>query len=96
MGKRKVFVKTDLTTAIVEYTRDAGGNVIVLPERVPRPISVIRFGQNASDSRTFVRRGLNTVDFGRFKNRDLGGGGREGSRFSGRRDQASGMWSLAL
>jgi hypothetical protein len=43
-----------------------------------------------------VRRGLNTVDFGRFKNRDLGGAEREGSRFSGRGDQASGMWSLAL
>jgi hypothetical protein len=53
MGKRKVFVKTDLTTAVVEYTRDSGGNVVVLPERVPPPISVIRFGQNASDSRMF-------------------------------------------
>lgn len=53
VAKRKVFVKTDLTTPGIDYTRDISGTIIVLPERMPPPITVIHFGPNASHSRAF-------------------------------------------
>lgn len=35
MGKRKVFLKTDLNIPQVEHSHDANGSVIVLPEMIP-------------------------------------------------------------
>ena len=59
----------------------ASGHKSGISGRVDRPLPA-RSGPS-------VRRGLNTVDFQRFKNRHLCVGGREKSRFSGRYDQTS-------
>jgi hypothetical protein len=53
MGNRKVFVRTDLATAQVEHTRDAVGNVVVLPDRIPPADKAVRFGSNAYGARVF-------------------------------------------
>lgn len=37
MGKRKLFTKTDLSIPQVEHSRDAAGNVVVLPEAICDP-----------------------------------------------------------
>jgi hypothetical protein len=51
MGKRKVFLKTDLSIPQVEHTQDAAGSVIVLPEVIPPLQTRVDFGRNATRSR---------------------------------------------
>lgn len=53
MGKRKVFTNTDLSVPQVEHNHDAAGNVVVLPEAIPRKKSTVKFGRNASNCRSF-------------------------------------------
>lgn len=53
MGKRKVFTKTDLSVPQVEHSRDTSGNVVILPEVIPPTNTTIKFGRNASSSRSF-------------------------------------------
>lgn len=53
MGKRKVFAKTDLSIPQVEYNYDETGNVFVLPEAIPPTNTTVKFGRNASNSRSF-------------------------------------------
>jgi len=51
MGKRKVFLKTDLNIPQVEHSHDANGSVIVLPEVIPPVHTRVDFGRNATRSR---------------------------------------------
>jgi hypothetical protein len=53
MGKRKVFTMTDLSVPQVEHSQDAAGNVVVLPEAIPPKNTTVKFGRNASQSRSF-------------------------------------------
>lgn len=53
MGKRKVFTKTDLTVPQVEHNIDMAGNVIILPEAIPPTNTVVAFGRNSCNSRSF-------------------------------------------
>lgn len=53
MGKRKVFIKTDLSVPQVEHSQDIAGNVIILPEAIPPGNTMIKFARNASHSRSF-------------------------------------------
>ncbi|MGQ7815350.1 hypothetical protein ACUTAH_06705 [Metapseudomonas furukawaii] len=53
MGKRKVFAKTDLSIPQVEYSHDAAGNVVILPEAIPPTNTTVEFGRNASSARSF-------------------------------------------
>ncbi|SFP45838.1 hypothetical protein SAMN05216229_12824 [Geopseudomonas sagittaria] len=53
MGKRKVFAKTDLDVPQVEHSRDATGNVVILPEAIPPTNTTVKFGRNASSARSF-------------------------------------------
>lgn len=53
MGKRKVFTKTDLSVPQVDYSRDIAGNVVILPETIPPTNTIVKFGRNASTSRSF-------------------------------------------
>lgn len=53
-GKRRAFVRSDLSTPAVEHARDAfTGNVVLLPDRVPPVDTVVRFSNNAAGARTF-------------------------------------------
>lgn len=60
MGKRKVFTKTDLSIPQVEHSRDAAGNVVILPVAIPPQNTTVEFGRNASNFRRF--------DFARWYN----------------------------
>lgn len=53
MSKRKLFTKTDLSIPQVEHSRDAAGNVVVLPEAIPPPDTTVEFSRNASSCRSF-------------------------------------------
>ncbi|KTC26371.1 hypothetical protein AO239_29230 [Pseudomonas sp. ICMP 19500] len=53
MGKRKVFIKTDLSVPQVEHSRDMADNVVVLPEAIPPKHTTIEFERNTSHSRSF-------------------------------------------
>lgn len=53
MGKRKIFIKTDLTTAQVEHVRNAEGRVTVPPEVLPPKNTVVKFGRNPLKGRRF-------------------------------------------
>ncbi|RON16793.1 hypothetical protein [Pseudomonas frederiksbergensis] len=53
MGKRKVFTKTDLSVPQVEHSHDMAGNVVILPEAIPPNNTMVKFGRNASNSRSF-------------------------------------------
>jgi hypothetical protein len=53
MGKRKVFAKTDLSVPQVEYSQDAAGNVVILPEAIPPTNTTVKFERNPSTSRSF-------------------------------------------
>lgn len=53
MGKRKVFTKTDISVPHVEHSIDTEGNVVILPEAIPPAITVVSFGRNTSNCRTF-------------------------------------------
>ena len=53
MGKRKIFAKTDLRVPQVEHSYDAVGNVVILPEAIPPKSTMVKFGRNATSSRSF-------------------------------------------
>ncbi|BAW27002.1 hypothetical protein [Pseudomonas putida] len=53
MGKRKVFTKTDISVPQVEHSVDTAGNVVILPEAIPPANTVVSFGRNSSNHRTF-------------------------------------------
>lgn len=53
MHKRKIFTKTDLSIPQVEHSCDKAGNVVILPETIPPTNTVVKFGRNASNSRSF-------------------------------------------
>lgn len=53
MGTRKEFTKTDLSTPQVEHFHDEVGNVLILAEVIPPVNTVVEFGRNASNSRSF-------------------------------------------
>lgn len=53
MGKRKVFSKTDLSVPQVDHSRNVAGNVFILPEAIPPTNTMVKFGRNASNARTF-------------------------------------------
>lgn len=53
MAKRKIFVRTDLSVPQIEHSQDAAGNVVILPEAIPPTNTMVRFGRNASSSRSF-------------------------------------------
>lgn len=53
MGKRKIFKRTDLSIPQIEHCHDEGGNVFILPEAIPPLDTMVKFGRNASASRSF-------------------------------------------
>ena len=53
MGKRKIFVKTDLSVPQVEHSRDSVGVVFVLPEALPPTNTNVDFGRNPTGSRNY-------------------------------------------
>jgi len=53
MSKRKVFTKTDLSVAEVEHSRDATGNVLILPDAIPPTNTTVEFNRNVSRNRRF-------------------------------------------
>lgn len=53
MGKRKVFTKTNLSVPQVDHSRDMAGNVFILPEAIPPTNTMVKFGRNASNARSF-------------------------------------------
>ena len=53
MGRRKLFIKTDLSTPQVEYDLDRDGKVTLLPQAFPPSITVVKFGLNAVAARNF-------------------------------------------
>lgn len=53
MGKRKVFVKSDLTTAQIEHCRDSAGRVEVPADVLPPLVTVVTFGRTAINCRRF-------------------------------------------
>jgi len=53
MGKRKVFAKTDLSVPQVDHSRDMVGNVVILSESTPPTNTIVKFGRNASNNRSF-------------------------------------------
>lgn len=53
MGKHTVFAKTDLSVPQVDHSRDMAGNVVILPEAIPPTNTTVKFGRNASGTRSF-------------------------------------------
>ncbi|WP_233874470.1 hypothetical protein [Paraburkholderia adhaesiva] len=53
MGKRKIFVKTDLIVPQVDHARDNDGRVIVSAAITPEHNPVVTFGRNATSRRSF-------------------------------------------
>ncbi|VVO40605.1 hypothetical protein [Pseudomonas fluorescens] len=53
MGKRKVYVKTDLSIPEVKRGIDQKGNTVALPQVIPPPITRVAFGRNATRMRFF-------------------------------------------
>jgi len=53
MGKRKIFVKSDLATAQTEHVRDLAGHREVALDALPPPTTVVAFGRNAMKYRHF-------------------------------------------
>jgi hypothetical protein len=54
MGKRKAFVRSDLSTVEVEHARDSSTcKVVLLPDRIPPADTVVRFPDNAAGARAF-------------------------------------------
>lgn len=53
MGKRKVFTKSDLSVPQVEHNIDTAGNVVILPEAMPPKNTVVAFGRNSTNLRSF-------------------------------------------
>lgn len=53
MSKRKIFIKTDLTTPQVAHSHDALGNLVILRETTPPMSTRVEFERNATGSRSF-------------------------------------------
>lgn len=53
MGKRKVYVRTDLSIPQVEHSLDHQGRVLVLPEAIPPAITLVAFTRNTTGARNF-------------------------------------------
>src|SRR5690349_20734585 len=53
MGKRKVFVKSDLATAQIEHIRNRDGRLEVPLEALPPPCTVVAFARHALKRRHF-------------------------------------------
>lgn len=53
MGKRKVYVRTDLSVPQVEHSLDQQGRVVTLPEATPPARTLVAFGRNTTHSRNF-------------------------------------------
>jgi hypothetical protein len=54
MGKRKAFVRSDLSTSVIEHARDAlTGAAVLFPDRIPPAQTVVRFADNPAGARTF-------------------------------------------
>lgn len=53
MGKRKTFIKTDLSTPGIEHALSAAGKIVRLPERVPPANTAVRFAPNPANARIF-------------------------------------------
>src|SRR5450830_178350 len=53
MGKRKVYVRSNLSVPQVEHSLDQQGNVVLLPEAIPPARTLVAFGRNATSSRNF-------------------------------------------
>ena len=53
MGKRKIFVKSDLATAQIEHVRSLAGRLEVPLEALPPPTTVVAFGRHAMMRRHF-------------------------------------------
>ena len=52
-GKRKAHTKTDLIVPKVEYRQEANAPPVINPEAVPPPVTVVNFGYNATNYRSF-------------------------------------------
>ncbi|MBK3866495.1 hypothetical protein GFL09_02090 [Pseudomonas stutzeri] len=53
MGKRKVFVRSDLSVPQVEHYYDAAGNMAIRPEAISANSTIVELGLNTSKSRRF-------------------------------------------
>jgi hypothetical protein len=54
VGKRKTFIRVDLTTPGIEHTRDqATGNVLLFPDRIPPSNSVVSLPVNVTGAESF-------------------------------------------
>lgn len=53
MGKRKVYVRTDLSVPQVEHSLDQQGCVVAISEAIPTAKTVVAFGRNPTGSRSF-------------------------------------------
>lgn len=53
MGKRKVFVKTDLSTPRVEHVQDPSGAIVIPLEVIPPKITEVDFGYTATGNKRF-------------------------------------------
>ncbi|MCF5715582.1 hypothetical protein I9H06_05565 [Pseudomonas tremae] len=53
MGKRKIFIESDLSIPQVEHSRNAAGNVLILAEVIPPRDTTVKFERNASTVRSF-------------------------------------------
>lgn len=53
MGKRKIYIRTDLSIPKVEHSIDLEGRAVVLPEVMPPTNTQIAFGRNATRMRSF-------------------------------------------
>lgn len=53
MGKRKVFVKTDLSTPRVEHVQDLSGAIVIPLEVIPPKITEVDFGYTAVGNKRF-------------------------------------------
>lgn len=53
MGKRKIYIRTDLSIPKVEHSIDLEGRAVVLPEVMPPTNTIIAFGRNATRIRFF-------------------------------------------
>lgn len=52
-GKRKVHIKTDLSVPKVEHHQGADGKLEVIPDAIPPAVTLVKFGFNPGDHRSF-------------------------------------------
>ena len=53
MGKRKVYIRSDLTIPEIQHSLDLEGRIAVLPDTVPPANTQVAFGRNATRMRLF-------------------------------------------